>query len=117
MDGAKYNIGSAGQVIISEGSNNTIAQNQINGQDTDIDYEAIHRAIKEIKKYQISFAEVFGDRADEATQAISNAEDGIKQKDSSKTKSALKVLKELAMGAGGSLIAQGILSLMSNLAL
>jgi len=96
---------------IQQGNNNTM----MNNVDSSMDFEAIMSVIEEIQKNQSSFDSAFGDAAERFTSQLNELTEAVKAKDSSKTEALLKSLKTIAEGAAGSLIASGVLALLTNI--
>lgn len=95
--------------------NERAAQFQNIGQD-DIDYEAIRKVIEEINKSESRWDEVYGDEADKVREIISEATAlAEKKKNPERIKGILLELKNLSVGVAGSLIASGIVNLISYL--
>jgi soluble P-type ATPase len=113
--GATIVIGdNANAVQILQNSDGT---NQIMTNSQTFNYEKTLDVLKEIKEYfdYHKFNETFGAQAELIQQIVNQTIDAVQKKEDPKliTKS-LKVLKDLAVGAGGSLIASGIIGLLNT---
>lgn len=85
------------------------------GQDQ-IDYDLIKNIVEEIRKSDNQLNHVYGDYAEQVRELLSKVEDlAEKKKEPDKIKAALQTLKDLSVGISGSLIASGIVELISNL--
>ena len=104
-------------VTAGDNSNNQIDtsnsnQTQTFGTGNDFDFNGVVKTIEEIKSFEAYFDVQFGQNADKLRNAITEAEDGAKEKNSSKVQAALKVIHDIAVGITGSLIANGIVKLI-----
>lgn len=87
---------------------------------TGFDYEKVAAALKEIQSYieYPQFTDTYGANSENVKQLIEDTLSAVQEKqEPGLIKKSLKVLKDLTIGAGGSLIATGILSLLGNLPL
>lgn len=94
----------------------TQKQKNINVEDN-FDYEQVLKVLKEIKQCESLFDETFGDKADNVNAILDDATQAAKEKNSSALKKALSLLKDLVVGASGSIIASGILSQLQSISL
>lgn len=83
---------------------------QVIGPDDNFDFTSASEIIEKIKSYDFMLDKEFGENANDLRSAMKDAEEGIQKKDSSKVKSALTLIRDLAVGATGSIIASGILA-------
>lgn len=86
----------------------------------DFDYEKVATTLREIQSYieYPQFTDTYGANSDNVKQLIEDTLSAVQEKqEPNLIKKSLKVLKDLTIGAGGSLIATGILSLLGNLPL
>lgn len=113
-------------IIIGDNANGIqIQQNSARAQQTmynshELDYEKVAIVLKEISSYidYPQFIQTFGDNSENVRLLIDNTLGAVeKHEDEGLIKSALKLLKELAIGASGSLIASGILALLGTLSI
>lgn len=80
-----------------------------------VDYEKYKNLLDEIKQYDNQYDEVFEDKASLLRDEIKKLENMINNKESeSKIKSVLGVIKDLAIGVSGGLIANGIAGLIDR---
>lgn len=93
---------------------NTIASNQQQGINTEFDFDKAQNTIESILRYQTMFEDEFGEKKEELVKAIDSACEAIKQKDHAKLKSAWNWIKDVASGVAGGVIAQGIISLLTQ---
>lgn len=83
-------------------------------------YDIVCDVLNEIKGYFDipQFESTFQDKADTVKEIVCEAIEAIKRKDEpTSIQSSIKILKDLAIGAGSSLIASGILGLLGRLAM
>ena len=83
-------------------------------------YEKASGVLKEISTYFEfpQFQQTFGDNTENVKNIIQNTIDALDKKEGEGLiKKSLKVLKDLAIGAGGSLIRSGILALLETIPL
>lgn len=81
----------------------------------DFDYERILEILKEISKYEPMFEDTYGNTAEQALEALNKAKAAIVNKEQpSKIKGFLNVLKDVSLRVSSSLIATGILGLLSQ---
>jgi len=81
-------------------------------------YEKASEVLKEISTYFEfpQFQQTFGDNTENVKSIIQNTIDALdKKEDEGLIKKSLKVLKDLVIGAGGSLIGSGILALLGTI--
>ena len=83
-----------------------------------LDYEQALKVLKEIREYFDfpKFQETFGDNTENVKSIIESTIDALSCKEDERLiKKSLHVLKDLVIGASGSLIASGILALLGTL--
>ena len=105
------------------GNNNVInevhgGQVILKGPQVKFDYDAVIQMLSELHKHSndSSFDSVFPGKSDVAKGIIEEALDCANTRESPETiRNLLKELKGLSIGAGGSLIASGIIELLKNL--
>ena len=73
------------------------------------EYQAI---LDQISKFQSQFKDEFGEKSEELIEALNQAQAALERKDDSMWKKALCVIRDIATGVTGSLIATGILGLI-----
>lgn len=93
---------------------NTIASIQQQGVNAEFNFEEAQKTVDSILKYRNMFEGEFGEKSEELIQAIDNAKEAIQQKDQNKLKSAWNWIKDVASGVAGGVIAQGIISLVTQ---
>ena len=93
---------------------NTIASTQQQSVNAEFDFDKAQKTVDSILKYRDVFEGEFGDKKDELIQAIDSANEAIQQKDHIKLKSAWNWIKDVASGVAGGVIAQGIISLLTQ---
>ena len=99
--------------------NSTGAQQKMDNKQT-FYYEKASEVLKEISTYFEfpQFQQTFGDNTENVKSIIQNTLDALgKKEDEGLIKKSLKVIKDLAIGAGGSLIGSGILALLGTIPL
>lgn len=99
--------------------NSAGAQQKMDNKQT-FNYEKASEVLKEISTYFEfpQFQQTFGDNTENVKSIIQNTLDALdKKEDEGLIKKSLKVLKDLAIGAGGSLIGSGILALLGTIPL
>lgn len=115
---SNINIGdNATGIQIQQNSSNSSQNMTIK---TGFDYEQIAKALKDIQSYTElpQFNSAYGENADHVKALINETLLAVQEKQApSLIKKSLQVLKDLTIGAGGSLIASGILALLGNLPL
>ena len=105
--------GNASEVQIQQNSLNSVQNTNGN---VDFKYDEASEVLKEISKYESLFNEVFGETAEQAKSALNNAKDAVANKENpSKIKGFLNILKDLSLKVSGSVIAKGIINLISKL--
>lgn len=88
-------------------------QTQITNED--FDYEIVLEILKEISKYEPMFKDTYGNTAEQALEALNKAKAAIVNKEQpSRIKGFLNVLKDVSLRVSSSLIATGILGLLSQ---
>lgn len=83
-----------------------------------LDYEKATEVLKEISSYFDfpQFKQTFGDNSDNVKDVVKSTLEALdKNEDEGLIKKSLKILKDLAIGAGGSLIGSGILALLGTI--
>lgn len=95
--------------------NKVAIQNQTVGQ-SDFDYANIQKIVEEIKKYDSMLDNEYNDDADKVRDILSDVTKLVEKKEEpQKIKNALMVLKDLSIGISGSLIASGIVDMITKL--
>ena len=97
--------GNATDVQIQQGSNNS---NQMKG--TEI--EKYQDILNQINKYRSQIPDEFGEKSDALLEALDEAQEALDTRNVSGWQRAIGVIKDLAIGVSGSLIASGILGLL-----
>lgn len=97
-----------GTQIQQGSSNSSQTQTPITGTDV----EQFQSILNQINKYRSQFPEEFGEKSEELIAALDQAQQALNTKNQSLWKKAIGVVIDLAKGAGGSLIASGILGLL-----
>lgn len=106
--------GNASNVQIQQGSidsSQTFDSNSIN--DSDVEY--FREVIDMIKRYDRYFESEFGDKSSDMLEALNQAKEALDKKDDSLWKKALGVIRDISIGTSGSLIASGIMGLITPL--
>lgn len=99
-------------VQIQQGTNNS-SQKQMLIQD--FDYDKLGKILKQIKKYDSLFDEEYGENAPEIRDKIEEIEMLLQKRENpSRIKILLADIKNLSIGIAGSLIASGIVELIST---
>ncbi|WP_027398631.1 hypothetical protein [Anaerovorax odorimutans] len=110
--------------LVNIGGNTTGVQIQQNAVDSNqsqiinekFDYKKVANILDEISKFKPMFKDTYGETADEANEILEIAMEAVNKQDHpSKIKSALNRLKDLTLGVSSSLIATGILGLLTQL--
>lgn len=102
------------EVQIQQG-NETAIQTQTLKQ-SDIDYEKVLKIVEEIKKNENKLDDVFGENATKVREILAEVTSLAEQKkEPKKIKDSLLLLKDLSIGIAGSLVASGIVGLISSL--
>lgn len=99
---------------------NSAGANQTMNYIQEFDYEKARSVLLEIKEYTDfpKFYDTFGTNADNVKSIIDDALEAINNKeDEGIIKKSLKIIRDLAVGAGSSLIASGIIALLETLPL
>lgn len=111
-------------IIIGDNANGIqIQQNSAGSQQSmtnsnGLDYEKATEVLKEISSYFDfpQFKQTFGDNSDNVKAVVKSILEALdKNEDEGLIKKSLKILKDLAIGAGGSLIGSGILALLGTI--
>lgn len=113
--GANIVIGdNASKIQIQQNSSGAIQQLNAPNQ---MDYEQVLKVLNEIKDYfdYPKFQETFGDTADDVKIVVEDAIKAAQEEDKGSVSKLLARLKDLASGVTSSLIATGIVELLSNL--
>ena len=93
--------------------NQTATQTQIIEQ-SEFDYEDVQKIIQEIKRNDIELEGIYGEKVNQVRELLSEvALLAEKKKEPNKIKECLFLLKDLSIGVSGSLIASGIVSMIS----
>lgn len=107
-----------GNINNSQIQQNTTHSNQSMLMNLDFDYSKVLEVLNEIKQYFYikEFDKTFGTDADKVKQIVIETIEMVNEKEEpSKIKKALNLLKDLAIGASGSIIATGICSMIQQL--
>lgn len=116
--GAHITIGDNANGVQIQQNSSGATQSMTNVQG--FDYQKAHSVLTEIKEYADfpQFTTTFGSNTENVKAIIDNTIDAIEKKeDEGFIKKSLRVLKDLAVGAGSSLISTGILALLETLPL
>lgn len=98
-------------VQIQQGTNN-LSQEQTVMQE--FDYDKLTKILEQIKKYDSTFDNEYGEKAPEIRSKIDEIETLLQKRENpSRIKILLADIKNLSIGVAGSLIASGIISLVS----
>lgn len=115
-NGAAIIIGdNANGIQIQQNSSHSSQQMTIT---SGLDYDQVLKVLSEIKEYfdYPKFHETFGCNTENVKAVVDSTIDAVKNKeDEGLIKKSLRILKDLAVGAAGSLIASGILALLGTL--
>lgn len=102
--------GAVSDIQIQQGTKNSTQTKNVN---MGFDYEAVGKIIEQIRKYDGILDSEFGESASELREKMEEISLLVqRQENPSKIQMLLGDIKNLAIGAGGSLIASGILSLL-----
>lgn len=89
----------------------------INNNDT-FPYEEIFKVVTEIGKYKGILIQDLGENGEQFVKVLDEISEAVReQRNPSKIKKAVEVLKGLVIGVSGSLIASGVLALLQNIKL
>ena len=114
------------RIIVGDNANGVQIQHNSSGATQtmnyiqEFDYEKARSILLEIKEYTefSKFSDTFGSNAENVKAIIDSTIEAINNKDDEGIiKKSLRVLKDLAVGAGSSLIASGIIALLETLPL
>lgn len=98
--------GTVNHLQIQQGANNTIQQLSAK----EVDYSELEKFLNQLARHGIT-EEDFGEHTEQTRQVVTELETAVARKEApSKIKGLLLTLKDLAIGAAGSLIAAGIQS-------
>lgn len=98
----------------------TVSSTQTMSVNQEFDYEKVSKVLHEIQTYMDlpMFGSTFKDNTTEVRQVVSQALDMADKKENpTKIKQCLLALKDLAVGAGGNLIATGIQGLLAQISI
>lgn len=99
-------------VQIQQGTVNSSQSQSVN---QGFNYDEVAEIIQKIKKYDSFFDDEYGENALEMRNKISEIENLVQKKENpSRIKTLLNDVKNLSMGVAGSLIASGIVALLSS---
>lgn len=105
--------GNASGVQIQQNTSHSAQRQKIND---NFNYNEVSKILEEISKYESLFSEVFGQTAEQAKSALNNAKYATSNKENpSKVKNFLNILKDLSLKVSSSVIAKGIVELISKL--
>lgn len=84
----------------------------------EVDFDAYAEAIRQILQYEDQFDSIFDDKASQAKAALKDASEAVQvEKNLSKARKALRILKSLAENVAANLVASGIVQVISRLSL
>lgn len=105
--------GNASGIQIQQNTSQSFQNQKVND---NFNYDEVSEILEEISKYESLFNEVFGQTAEQAKSALNNAKYATSNKENpSKVKSFLNILKDLSLKVSSSVIAKGIVELISKL--
>lgn len=99
-------------IQIQQGTMNS-TQNQCNKELED--YEKILSVVSEIRKYDKEFYQIYKENTDKVNNMLNEIPILIQKRENSSIKKKLQTLRELSMGVSGSLVASGIVQLLSEI--
>ncbi len=98
-------------VQIQQGTNNSSQEQTVM---QEFDYDKLTNILEQIKKYDSTFDTEFGEKAPELRSKIDEIETLVQKRENpSRIKVLLADIKNLSIGVAGSLIASGIISIVS----
>ena len=98
-------------VQIQQGTNNSSQEQTVM---QGFDYDKLTKILEQIKKYDSTFDNEYGEKAPEIRSKIDEIETLLQKRENpSRIKVLLADIKNLSIGVAGSLIASGIISLVS----
>ncbi len=98
-------------VQIQQGTNNSSQEQTVM---QEFDYDKLTKILEQIKKYDSTFDNEYGEKAPEIRSKIDEIETLLQKRENpSRIKILLADIKNLSIGVAGSLIASGIISLVS----
>lgn len=98
-------------VQIQQGTNNSSQEQTVM---QEFDYDKLTKILEQIKKYDSTFDNEYGEKAPEIRSKIDEIETLLQKRENpSRIKILLTDIKNLSIGVAGSLIASGIISLVS----
>lgn len=104
--------GQVSGVQIQQGTVNSLQSQSVN---QEFNYDEVTEIIQKIKKYESFFDDEYGENASEMRDKIDEIENLLKKKEKpSRIKILLNDIKNLSIGVTGSLIASGIVTLLSR---
>lgn len=93
----------------------TVNSSQFQSVNQGFDYGEVTEIIQKIKKYDSFLDDEYGENALEIRNKVDEIEDLVQKKENpSRIKALLSDIKNLSMGVAGSLIASGIVNLLSK---
>lgn len=105
--------GNANGVQIQQNVSNS-AQSQIVSEH--FDYEEASKILLEISQYELMFEDTYGSEAKQVLEALNQAKQAVTNREQpSKINGFLNVVKDISLGVSSSLIATGILGLLSQI--
>lgn len=105
--------GNASGIQIQQNTSQSAQNQKVND---NFNYDEVSEILEEISKYESLFNEIFGQTAEQAKSALNNAKYATSNKEHpSKVKSFLNILKDLSLKVSSSVIAKGIVELISKL--
>ena len=97
---------------IQQGTVNSLQSQSVN---QEFNYDEVTEIIQKIKKYESFFDDEYGENASEMRDKIDEIENLLKKEENpSRIKILLNDIKNLSIGVTGSLIASGIVTLLSR---
>lgn len=104
--------GQVSGVQIQQGTVNSLQSQSVN---QEFNYDEVTEIIQKIKKYESFFDDEYGENASEMRDKIDEIENLLKKEENpSRIKILLNDIKNLSIGVTGSLIASGIVTLLSR---
>lgn len=97
---------------------NTTGSTQVIQKNEELDYEKVKNVLTEICEYFAlpQFQPAFGGNSDNVKSIVKETLDAVEKKeDETLIKKSLRVLREIAIGAAGNLIASGVVALLGTL--
>ena len=105
-----YSVNIGGNATNVQIQNNSSNSSQVLG--ADLDFEKCQRVLDQINKYRPQFEGEFGEKRAELSAALDDAQAAVNSRNVSGWQKALNAIRDLCIGATGSLIASGILAML-----